>query len=68
MGTIILCFHLSGTALSLSLRIEFLPRTFSTSSPNSHNRSTRVGIPTDPGAVFDLDVIRAVRISGIVNE
>ena len=32
METIILCFHLSGTMLSLSLRIEWEIRTFSTSS------------------------------------
>ena len=59
METIILCFHLSGTALSLSPRIEWELRTFSTSFSNSHSWSTRVGIPCDPGAVLDLDVLKA---------
>ena len=67
METIILCFHLSGTVLSLLQRIERELRTFSTSSSNSHSWSTRVGMPSDPGAVFDLDVFKAIRISGIVN-
>ena len=66
METIILYFYLSGTVLSLW--IELLIRTFSTSSSNSHSWSTRVGIPSDPGEVFDLDVFNAVRISGIANE
>ena len=26
-----------------------------------------IGIPSDPGVVFDLDVLKAIRISGIVN-
>ena len=43
-------------------------RTFSTSSSNSHCWSTRVGIPSDPGAVFDQDVLKAIQISGILNE
>ena len=41
---------------------------FSTSSSNSHSWSTQVGIPSDAGAVFDLDVFKVIRISGIVNE
>ena len=34
----------------------------------SHSWSTQVGIPSDSGAMFNLDVLKAVQIWGIVNE
>ena len=41
---------------------------FSTFSSNSHSWSAQVGMLSDPGAVFDIDVLKAIRISEIVNE
>ena len=54
--------------LSLSIMIELELWTLSTSSSNSHSWRTLIGVPSDPVAVFGLDVYKAVQISEIVNE